>query len=239
MAGGLNDLVSESGALKIPGLGDSIGNATNKELMAGARRALSGNWGTAILGYILYTVLMLSFTVFLFGSVFFVSMVCKTRGTDPALAINLIQGVVNIVQLAISGAVMVGFCSFFLGIALDGAARLENLFTGFRRFWKSFGVYFFYQLFICLWTLLFIIPGIIAAFRYAMAFYILADDEECGSLDAIRRSKEMMKGYKWKLFCLYWRFFWWGLLCLILPIGFLWLVPYMQTSLAKFYEDVK
>ncbi len=72
-----------------------------------------------------------------------------------------------------------------------------------------------------------------------MAFFVIADDEDCGPLEAISRSKEMMRGNKWKFFCLNWRFFWWGLLCMILPIGFLWLVPYMQTSFAKFYEDVK
>ncbi len=89
--------------------------------------------------------------------------------------------------------------------------------------------------------LLLIIPGIIATFRYAMAFFIIADDEDCGPLEAITRSKEMMKGNKWKFFCLNWRFFGWSLLAVFFTfgIGFLWIVPYMQTSFAKFYEDVK
>ena len=85
----------------------------------------------------------------------------------------------------------------------------------------------------------FLSGGLVAAFRYAMAFFIIADDEDCGALEAISRSKEMMRGNKWKFFCLHWRFFWWGLLCMLFPIGMLWLVPYMQTSSAKFYEDVK
>ena len=134
---------------------------------------------------------------------------------------------------------MVGFCSYFLVIAQEGETRLECLFTGFKRFWASFGAYFLSTLFIVLWTMLFIIPGIIATFRYAMVYFIVADDEDVGPLEAIRQSKEMMKGNKWKFFCLHWRFFWWGILCSIFPIGVLWLVPYMQTSFAKFYEDVK
>ena len=147
----------------------------------------------------------------------------------------------NLVQWLVSGAFMVGFFGFFLGIAQENAARMELLFVGFRRFWKSFGTYFFYSVFIFLWSLLFIIPGIIATFRYAMAFFIIADDEDCGALEAISRSKEMMKGNKWKLFCLCWRFFGWWLLAVFFTfgIGFLWLIPYIQTSLAKFYEDVK
>jgi uncharacterized membrane protein len=95
-------------------------------------------------------------------------------------------------------------------------------------------------LFILLWTLLLIIPGIIAAISYSMTFYILADDNSIGAMDAIDKSKKMMDGYKWKYFCLGLRFLGWALLCILtLGIGFLWLMPYMQVSMAKFYDDVK
>jgi uncharacterized membrane protein len=97
-------------------------------------------------------------------------------------------------------------------------------------------------LFVFLWSLLLIIPGIIAALSYAMAFYILADDKEktVKAMEAIDKSKVMMYGYNWKLFCLGLRFFLLSLLCILtLGIGFLWLMPYMQVSLAKFYDDVK
>ena len=156
-------------------------------------------------------------------------------------AYNAVFFVSALVIILITGPFIAGWFGFFLGIAQEGTARLELLFVGFQRFWKSFGTYFFYTLFIYLWTLLFIVPGIIAAFRYAMAFFIIADDEDCGALEAISRSKEMMKGNKWKLFCLCWRFFGWWLLAVFFTfgIGFLWLIPYIQTSLAKFYEDVK
>lgn len=236
----LSDALGEGGgSLKVPGLGDSIGGSSNKDLMAEARMALSGNWGMAILGYVLYFALIMSFSLFLASSIFFVSMVSAVGGTSSVTAVTAMQFVAQMVEFLVSGAFMAGFMGFFLGIAQEGEARLELLFVGFRRFWKSFGTYFLYGLFVFLWSLLFIIPGIIAAFRYAMAFFIIADDEDCGALEALGRSKEMMKGNKWKFFCLHWRFFGWGLLCTIIPIGFLWLVPYMQTSFAKFYEDVK
>ena len=195
----------------------------------------------AILGYILYTVLLMSFSMFVFTAVFFVSMISQLGGANAVAATGAMNLFANLVEMLVSGAFMVGFCGFFLGIAQEGAARLELLFVGFQRFWKSFGTYFFYTLFIVLWTLLFIIPGIIATFRYAMAFFIIADDEDCGPLEAISRSKEMMKGNKWKFFCLNWRFFGWALLATFFTfgLGYLWLVPYMQTSFAKFYEDVK
>ena len=83
--------------------------------------------------------------------------------------------------------------------------------------------------FIPSWTNLLIIPGIIAAFRYAMAFFIIADDGKCGPLEALDRSKEMMKGNKWKFFCLYWRFFGWAVLCALIPIGWLWWRPSVDS----------
>jgi len=238
---GLNDLLDEGGSLGVPGLSDGVGGSTNKDLMADARMSLSGNWGMAILGYILYTVLLMSFSLFVFTAVFCVSMISQLGGANAVAATGAMNLFANLVEMLVSGAFMVGFAGFFLGIAQEGAARLELLFVGFQRFWKSFGTYFFYTLFIVLWTLLFIIPGIIATFRYAMAFFIIADDEDCGPLEAITRSKEMMKGNKWKFFCLNWRFFGWALLATFFTfgLGYLWLIPYMQTSFAKFYEDVK
>ncbi|MBV1888515.1 MAG: DUF975 family protein, partial [Urechidicola sp.] len=84
------------------------------------------------------------------------------------------------------------------------------------------------------------IPGIIAALSYSMTFFIIADDESIKPMDAIDESKRMMDGHKWKLFEMYIRFFGWSVLCLLtLGIGFLWFIPYMHVSLAKFYDDLK
>lgn len=73
-----------------------------------------------------------------------------------------------------------------------------------------------------------------------MTFYILAEDESIGAKAALDKSKKMMYGYKWKYFCLIWRFFGWFLLCILtLGVGFLWLMPYIQVSMVKFYDDIK
>ncbi len=238
---GLDDLLNDGGALKPPSLSDAVGGSSNKELMADARMALSGNWGMGVLGLVLYYAFAFSLSMFTVAATMFVTVAVSASGANVELASSAMSFASQVVQILVSGALAVGFCSYYLVIAQEGEARLEYLFTGFRRFWTAFGAYFFYTLFIFLWMLLFIIPGIIATFRYAMVFFVVADDEECGSLEAIRRSKEVMKGNKWKLFCLYWRFFWWGLLATFFTfgIGYFWLLPYMQTSFAKFYEDVK
>ena len=241
---GLSDVLGEgggSGDLESPGLGSAIGGGSNKELMAEARMSLSGNWGMAVLGYFLYMVLMNSIGFFTQAACIFTTVIGTAAGSDASKAFSPVYLVAYLFLFLISGPAVVGFCGFFLCIVQDGEANLERLFVGFRRFGKSVGAYFFYLLFFMLWYLLLVIPAIIAGLRYSMAFFIIADDEDCGPLEAIRRSKEMMVGNKWKLFCMHWRFLGWALLATIITfgIGYLWLVPYMQTSFAKFYEDVK
>jgi uncharacterized membrane protein len=91
-----------------------------------------------------------------------------------------------------------------------------------------------------LWALLLVIPGIIAALGYSMTFYILADDESIKAEDALKKSKLMMEGHKLKLFYLYLRFFLLALLCVLtLGIGFLWLIPFINITMAKFYDDIR
>ena len=94
-------------------------------------------------------------------------------------------------------------------------------------------------LYTVLWMLLFIIPGIVAAFRYSMTFYILAENPELSASEAINRSKELMDGNKWRFFCLGASFIGWIILTLFtLGIGNLFLNPYMQAAHAAFYRDI-
>jgi uncharacterized membrane protein len=114
------------------------------------------------------------------------------------------------------------------------------IFEGFQRFGTALGAYFFMTLFIFLWALLLVIPGIIAAYSYAMTYYILADDPSLSGRDAITLSKEMMRGMKWKFFCLNFRFIGWILLSVFtLGVGLLWVLPYISCASAKFYDDVR
>ncbi len=94
-------------------------------------------------------------------------------------------------------------------------------------------------IYIILWTLLLIIPGIIACLRYSQTFYILSEDENIGPLEAISKSKEMMVGNNWKLFCLYFRFIGWLILCIV-TLGFagLYVGPYFSQSCTNFYNDL-
>ena len=186
----------------------------NTELMAEARESLSGNWGLAIATFLVYGIIISIFQV--------------------------IPTVGSVLALFIAGPMLVGVSMFSLSLSRGESARLEQIFEGFKNYGTVLGAYLLMVLFIFLWMLLLIIPGIIAAIAYSQTFYILAEDDAIGSMDALKKSKEMMDGYKWKYFCLGLRFIGWALLCILtLGIGFLWLSPYIQISYAKFYEDIK
>ncbi|MDA9353994.1 DUF975 family protein [Flavobacteriaceae bacterium] len=186
----------------------------NKELMAEARESLSGNWGLAIGTFLVYGIIISS--------------------------LQFIPVVGSVLALFIAGPMLVGVSMFSLSLSRGENARLEQIFEGFKNYGTVLGAYLLMVLFIFLWMLLLIIPGIIAAIAYSQTFYILAEDDTIGSMDALKKSKEMMDGYKWKYFCLGLRFIGWALLCILtLGIGFLWLSPYIQISYAKFYEDIK
>lgn len=193
----------------------SGGVTHNRDLMSMARESLSGHWGLGVGVMLLYQVIIQGISGF-------------------------IPFVGPIACLAIAGPMVVGICLVFLSLVRRTPATVGQMFEGFNQFGTALCGYLLMMLYTMLWSLLFLIPGIIAAYAYSMTFFIIADDPSVSASDAITRSKEMMQGNKWKLFCLFWRFFGWSLLCLLtLGIGYLWLGPYMQAAMAHFYEDVK
>ena len=91
-----------------------------------------------------------------------------------------------------------------------------------------------------LWSLLFVIPGIVKGYSYALTPYILIDDPQISIRDAVRKSQRMMSGQKFNLFYLQLSFIgWWILSILTGGIGFLWLIPYYTTSMAVFYRNLR
>ena len=112
------------------------------------------------------------------------------------------------------------------------------LFERFDIFFKAVGLQLFIGFFVLLWSLLFIIPGIVAGFRYAMAPYIMAENPDIGIREAVNLSKQMMAGHKGRLFGLRLSFILWDFLALIpLGIGVLWLNPFKNTAEAVFYAE--
>jgi len=95
-------------------------------------------------------------------------------------------------------------------------------------------------IFIFLWSLLLIVPGFIAALKYSMVYYILADNPQIGVFEAIRESKRITDGHKWELFVLYLSFLGWMILgAITFGVGYLYVTPYMTTTIANFYDKIK
>lgn len=186
---------------------------SNVELMRLARESLSGKWGQAIGTFLLYMVIV---------------------GALSATSIT------SVASLIVSGPFALGMAGFTLSLSRGLDARLEQMFDGFKLFGNALVTYLLMFLYVLLWMLCLIVPGIIAAMSYSMAFFILADEPSLKPREVLDRSKRMMDGYKLKLFYLYMRFFLLSLLCILtLGIGFLWLIPYAYVTFAKFYDDIK
>ena len=114
------------------------------------------------------------------------------------------------------------------------------LFAPFKQYARTVGAVLLVFVYTLLWTLLLVIPGIIKAYSYSMTFYILRENPEMTAGDAITASQKMMDGHKMDLFLLSLSFIGWAILASItFGIGYMWLIPYIYTAYAAFYETLK
>ncbi|MBN1760016.1 MAG: DUF975 family protein [Chitinispirillaceae bacterium] len=184
----------------------------NQTLMTRARESLKGNWGIVVGVTLVY------------------------------FLITAIAGSPKFIKIAgfiIGGPMALGYQIFFLSLIRRKNITFGMLFEGFNNFLTALGAYVLMIIFVILWLLLLIVPGIIAAMSYSLTWFIIADNPAIGPLEAIRKSKQMMMGHKWKLFYLSCRFWAWILLGFVTAgIGFLWIGPYMMASFAHFYQDL-
>ena len=144
-----------------------------------------------------------------------------------------------LVNLIVGGAVTLGYAQFNLNLVDDRDPHFSDIFSHIHRLWEGFCMQFFQEMMVFLWSLLFVIPGIIASYRYSMTPYILAENTELSVMEAITESKKMMRGNKFRLFCLELSFIGWDILAtLTLGIGDLWVHPYREAARAAFYREI-
>lgn len=176
--------------------------------------ALRGKWGTMALITLIYMIIV------------------STCSVIPAVG--------QTASLLITGPFALSLATLSLTVLRGGEIKVEMLFDGFRNFVSAFLLQLVNSLLVMLWSLLFVIPGIVKAYSYAMSTYILADNPEMSQAECRKESMRMMQGHKWRLFCLQFSFLGWSILC-ALTFGILsfWVAPYMNTATAAFYEDLK
>ena len=225
-----------------------------KDFRAIARTALSGHWASAVLtgllaalfgGSILCTGGSSSGSAASSASETPIGEVFASVEASPALLgfLSTVLGIVaifSLISLVVGGAVSMGYAKYNLSLVDGQPACVKDLTSQMNRLGEGFVMRLLSGIFILLWSLLFIIPGIIASFSYAMAPYILYENPGMRPKEAIKASKELMHGNKWRLFCLELSFIGWGLLsALTLGIGILFLRPYIEAAGAAFYKDIK
>ena len=157
-----------------------------------------------------------------------------------AVLIGAIIGIA--LRILVSNVMAVG-CSRYFIENRDHKTSVGQVFYSFKngRYGSTVLVMFFRELYVFLWTLLFIIPGIIKSYAYTLVPYIMAENTELDRKRALEMSRDMMKGHKWELFVLQFSFIGWHILGAI-TLGILnvfYVNPYMQATLAEFYSAVK
>ena len=157
-----------------------------------------------------------------------------------ALACAFIPMVGGVASFLVTPPLSLGVCMIYLGLTEGKKAEVGTLFQGFQSFGKSIWLTILVAVFTFLWTLLLDIPGIIKGLSYSMAFYVLADNPEMTAREALRESKEIMHGHKWELFVLQLSFILWMILGLFtLGFAYIYVIPYMSTTVANFYQKIK
>ena len=163
--------------------------------------------------------------------------VCLIQSLVLSLAGSIVIGVI-----LVGGLLSYGLCHVFLQMVRSQKTKPEisDLFTGSDQFLSLLILYCLQALFTFLWTLLFIVPGIIKSYAYSMAFYIKHDHPEYDWKKCLDESQRYMMGHKWQLFCLDFSFIGWILLgSCCCGLGMLWVTPYQQLAHTNFYENLK
>jgi uncharacterized membrane protein len=194
-----------------------------------ARQGIQGRWGDAFLKGTLYFLMlnMPMIIIMCFTGIFDAQDAYMNTLTSDDLSdaeyMQAIQdsysGVYNgstmlsyIYALLVGSALMFGITTIYMRYRRRQEAPTDLLLSGFSNYSRALALNLLVGIFTALWTLLFIIPGIIAMYRYRLAFYILIDNPDIGPLEAIGISKKLMYGNKWQLFCLDLSFIGWFLL---------------------------
>lgn len=228
---------------------------SSSEIRAIARNALKGNWLMVTVGYFVFYIMTTTIPSILALLIPSASMNYYNQILERSIELSYVA---NLYTTILTGAFTLGLCSFLLAFFRKKDINPGYIFNGFEYFIKSLGLMIVIGVFTFLWSLLLVVPGIIAAIRYSQAFFILADHPEKGIMECMNETKYLMNGNKSKFFCLCLSFIGWLILAalpaaflpftftfnsvlniiigLILDIPNLFVMAYLYTARAAFYD---
>lgn len=178
-----------------------------RQLKQRAKDVLNGNWGVAVVTFVLN------------------SVICTVAG-------SIIPGLGGI---AVSGPMEAGVDSIYMTLQREEEPSVEQIFSGFDNFLNTFLTGVLRTVFVLLWSLLLFVPGIVKGIAYSQCFYILNDEPDMEAMDVLRASSELMDGHKLEYFLLQLSFLPWMLLC-VLIVPALYVVPYISATNAAYYD---
>lgn len=175
------------------------------------------------------------------GILFVISLIIAVISFIASFVLSLIPIIGGLAYaILIAPAFTLSVIRVYLNLTADVNPSATDSFSGFDDFWSAFKVNFLVGLFTYLWSLLFVIPGIIKSISYSMSMYILAENKGKSALECINESKAMTNGYKMDLFVLGLSFIGWILLgAVTFGIALIWVVPYINTTFANAYRYLK
>ena len=196
-------------------------NISRAELKAQAKEQLRGKvWMFFLVTVIMYAILIP------------ITLLAELEGAAAIIGLIAIY--------VITPPLSLGLTMVYLDVTYGDPVEISTLFKGFQMMGKAIATFLWMILFIFLWSLLLYIPGIIKAYSYSMAFYILAENPDMTAREAITESKIIMKGHKWEFFVLQLSFILWALLSIVtLGIALIYVEPYMQLTYTNFYHNIK
>lgn len=221
---------------------------TYEEIRRRARNNLTGNWAVSIGAGIIVCLLGGLIT----GGTFIPQFTFRIEGQDVSSISDVLNlftaGAVSafglgsalaLAQLVIGGVIQLGYSRYLLNQHNHATVNIETLFSQFDRFKDGFLQKLLRDLYVFLWSLLLIVPGIIKYYAYAMTPFIMAENPEMTASEAIDASQQLMDGHKGELFMLDLTFIGWELLAaLTMNIGYIFLNPYKNAAYAVFYKEL-
>ena len=196
-----------------------------KMLKSKAKESLKGKYGDAILMGVIYTLIM--------------GVVGGLEKSFFSAESGKVVFSLNAINLIVTSLFIMGMYSYYLKVSRNEKVTWEELFSKTNLFGPALLITFLVCLFVGLWSILFIIPGFIAALAYSQVYYIKLDNPELEVMDVLRKSKELMNGHKMDYFVLLLSFTGWMLLGLLtFGVLYLWLIPYMSVTEANFYNEL-
>ncbi len=207
----------------------------NSEIRAESRSILTGNWGMAVL------------VILVFGLITGVGGSSSGSASGDSGWFNgVVAGLIVLgsffaiaYSILVANVIEYGTSIAFLKLTREKKITFDYMFSGFKDYGRVVATMLFRNIFIFLWSLLLIIPGIVKGYAYSMTEYLIADNPSLDALSAITKSREMMRGWKGKLFLLDLSLIgWWFLSLFTCGIGFLWLGSYFKTNRAVFYQEL-